>query len=329
MMQITDIAHSVSGVLKIPRFVCDAGNRQIKFGSKDIQVVPSYLKLLNPWDEPVPDPHSCFVNYTGGNTKLVGRWVVGALAQELGGTATFKTEKAELLPRLALAAIKQTLGRGRAIIQNLRLCLPDDLNSEKVEVIRKVLVGTHQLDDLVVQIQSITVEPEGAGAYRWLRHTAQYRYDRINGTLDFGGGNTTAQLFSKSGMLLRDTRLTLPGTYKLAEAIAADPSLLGTEGKGNSPKTELIMDAIADSSYTYGNTNVSFAQIFPRCRDMWLTGIREEIRTRWASYLSQIGEVLMIGGSAVLAEPLVEQTKGRFKIAQDPVFCTAKGMLLS
>lgn len=320
---------NLSGVLKVPRFVCDAGNRQIKFGIGEIQLVQSYLRLLNLWDEPVPDAHSIVVDYVGSNPKLVGRWVVGSLAQELGGTATFKTEKSELMPRLVLAAIKHTLKRGKALIENLRLCLPDDLNQSKVEAIKKALVGIHQIDNLVVEIKTVTIEPEGAGAYKWLRQNRQYRYDRINGTLDFGGGNTTAQLFSKSGMLLRDTRLTLPGTYKLAEAIAADPSLLGVEGKGNSPKTELIMDAIAENTFTYGNTGVSFAQIFPRYRDMWLQGIRQEIRTRWGNYLSQIGEVLMIGGSAVLAEALVEQTKGRFKIAQDPVFCSARGMMLS
>lgn len=77
---------NLSGVLKIPRFVCDAGNRQIKFGMGEIQLVQSYLRLLNLWDEPVPDAHSIVVDYVGSNPKLVGRWVVGLLAQELGGT---------------------------------------------------------------------------------------------------------------------------------------------------------------------------------------------------------------------------------------------------
>lgn len=326
-MQLADKIHNLSG-LKISRFVCDTGNRQLKFGTDQIYLLISYLKPLNMWDEPVLDGSSVVVDYVGSNPKLVGRWAVGSLAAELGGTATFKTEKVDLLPRLVLAAIKHVLKKGKVIIEQLVLCLPDDLNKAKVEVIQKTLLGIHQMDNLVVEIQKITIEPEGAGAYRWLKKNWSYRYDRINGTLDFGGGNTTGQLFAKSGMLLRDTRITLPGTYKLAQAIAADPSLLGVEGKGNSPKTELVMDAIADNTFTYGNTGISFAGIFPRYRDQWLQGIRQEIKTKWETYFSQIGEVVIIGGSAPLAQPLVEATKGRFKIAQDPVFCNARGMLL-
>ena len=44
--------------------------------------------------------------------------------------------------------------------------------------------------------------------------------------------------------------------------------------------------------------------------------------------ISVLAEVLIVGGSATLAEPLVELTKGRFKIAKDPQFANLRGMLL-
>ena len=34
--------------------------------------------------------------------------------------------------------------------------------------------------------------------------------------------------------------------------------------------------------------------------------------------MSEIGEVLIIGGSAALAQPLEEATKGRFKVVKHP-----------
>ncbi|NJK28179.1 MAG: hypothetical protein HC925_06340 [Coleofasciculaceae cyanobacterium SM2_3_26] len=60
----------------------------------------------------------------------------------------------------------------------------------------------------------------------------------------------------------------------------------------------------------------------------WLAEIRNKLRIGWAHWLPELGEVAIVGGSAPLAEDLVEQTQGRFKIPEDPQLCSVKGMLL-
>lgn len=323
----------------ISRIGCDAGNRQVKFGQspETIKVVPSVVKELHPFDEPTPEPASVVVRYIAGDNKsLIGcRWVVGSLAAELNGTPIFKAEKADFMAQLALAAIEPKFVGEEPLtiaVNELRLCLPDDRDADKVDAIRTALRGFHQIErdgiEMNVAIRSIKVEPEGASAYKWCRQQGIFKYANPNGILDFGGGNSTAQLFSAKGMLLRESRLTLPGAFQLAQSIASDPCLIGVESKGFSPRAEMILDAIATGSYLYGSTGRSFAGVFPKYRDAWLNSIRNELKTRWASWLPQIGEVAMVGGSAPLAAPLVESSKGRFKLVERPEISTVRGMLL-
>lgn len=334
-----DTQTQVSHTQVVSRIACDAGNRQVKFGQStdSIRLVPSVIKELHPFDEPVLEPASITVRYVAGENKaLVGqRWVVGSLAAELNGLPVFKTEKSDVMAQLALAAIEPKSTDSKPLtlaINELRLCLPDDRDSSKVDSIRSSLRGFHQIErdgvEMAVKIRSVIIEPEGASAFKWCKAQGLFKYVRPNGILDFGGGNSTAQLFSVSGMLLRESRLTLPGTFALAQSIASDPCLIGVESKGLSPKSELILDGIANGSYTYGSTGYSFAGIFEPYRNNWINSIRNELRTRWSEWLPQLGEVVMIGGSAVLAAPLVEATKGRFKVAPDAAIATTRGMLL-
>ncbi len=86
------------------------------------------------------------------------------------------------------------------------------------------------------------------------------------------------------------------------------------------------MDAIADRSYKVGVSGANFAHLFEKCRDTWLEEIRATLRTAWSQYFAEVGEVLVIGGSAPLAQPIEESTKGRFKVAQNPQTISIRGM---
>jgi len=72
---------------------------------------------------------------------------------------------------------------------------------------------------------------------------------------------------------------------------------------------------------------VSFADKFPQYVLQWLEEIRNKLKIGWVKWLPELGEVVMVGGSAALAKPLVEQTAGRFKVATQPQFCSVMGML--
>lgn len=330
---------TVEKTIQLRRYAIDAGNRQVKYGrSSYVSVMASVVKELHPLDNPVFSEGTAIVHYLqGDNLSLKNkRWAVGELAAEQQGDATFKSEKALMQPYLVFAAIAPGVEISdepiTISISELRLCLPDAHNQGKVSAIRSAIKGFHQIERngqiLNVRIGNVTVEPECAPAYRWCKSQGLFLYDQKNAILDLGGGNGSAQPFATNGSWTWEERVSLPGVFRLAEALASDPLLLDIEEKGCSPKPELIMDGIANQTYLYGTTGRSFADIFPHHRDRWLNRIRSDIKTKWHGILSQLGEVIIVGGSAPLAQPFCESSGGRFKIAPEPEKATARGMLL-
>ena len=174
-------------------------------------------------------------------------------------------------------------------------------------------------------MRGVEVQPETLGAFKWVLSQKLFRYARINGILDLGGKTGIGQLYTKNGTLIRDSRVIVGGTYHLAQLVAQHPKLIRQD---MSPELSLIMDAIADDSLTYGTTGISFADRFPSYVSQWLDDIRNKVKLSWAKWLPELGEVIIVGGSATLAKSLEEQTAGRFKmVKQQPQFCNVLGML--
>ncbi|MEM7067139.1 MAG: hypothetical protein AAF572_28745 [Cyanobacteria bacterium P01_B01_bin.77] len=142
--------------------------------------------------------------------------------------------------------------------------------------------------------------------------------------LDLGGGTALGRIFTRTGSPIRSAEVKIPGTYDLAKRIAA-----ALQAKAEySPDTSLIMDAIATGSYRIGQ-RLYFEGIYQQCRRQWIDEIRGALREAWAAHMEELGEVLVIGGSAELARDFVESTNGRFKIPQtpDPQHISLYGML--
>jgi hypothetical protein len=164
------------------------------------------------------------------------------------------------------------------------------------------------------------------------KSTAAYRYgcdnglfqwdDAVNGIIDFGGGTSSGRLYSAEGVNLRDASITLPGTNKLAQAIQA--RLL--KETGISTDLSKVMDAIENGTFQIGRNGPSFITVFDSCRDAWIDDIRTSATAAWQPYLSDLGEVLLVGGSASLAESMQHRTKGRFKVVDRPQDITVLGM---
>ncbi len=313
----------------------DVGNRVLKYctNANVMKTLPSWHKDLEARElsEAKADDKSAVMTYVqGNNIELIGQsWAVGVVAQDLGGTPTFESEKAFLAPKLFLAMIDSGLGGNELQINRLVCALPNDLQTEKVEALRKGLSGTHKVvrngNALTVEIRAIEVQPETLGAFNWSLANKLFSYARVNGILDLGGKTGIGQLYTKNGTLIRESRVIVEGTYKLAQMVAAHPQLMGQDF---TPNLSLIMDAIDDGSLMYGTTGISFAEDFPRYVNEWLSGIRNKLKIVWSKWLPELGEVVMVGGSAHLATGLVEQTEGRFKIAEQPQLCGVMGMLL-
>jgi hypothetical protein len=68
--------------------------------------------------------------------------------------------------------------------------------------------------------------------------------------------------------------------------------------------------------------------LFEKCRSGWIEEIRAKLRVTWGHKFAEIGEVLIIGGSAPLAAPIEEATKGRFRVAPNPQEISIRGMVV-
>jgi len=312
----------------------DIGNRVMKAytPAAGIKALPSWYKDLEEWDHPMPDKDSVIIEYLqGDNDQLKGHaWAVGVVAQDLGGHPTFESEKAFLADKLVLGMLgSHDLNTHHLVVDRLVCALPNELQVDKVEAIQKGLIGSHQFnydnDPLKIEIRNVEVQPETLGAFKWALSQKLFKYARVNGILDLGGKTGIGQLYTKNGSLIRESRVIVGGTYQLAQLVSRHAELIRQD---TSPDLSLIMDAIADGSLVYGTTGISFADKFPTYVNQWLTEIRNKLKISWDRWLPELGEIVIVGGSAILAQPFAEQSEGRFKIAEGSQFCAVQGMLL-
>ncbi|MBD2123961.1 ParM/StbA family protein [Trichocoleus sp. FACHB-262] len=301
--------------LKRPVVVFDGGNRTLQWidPANKPRTIPAFIKQIDPtWEEATPDEHSVVIS--SGNEHFC----LGAVARDMKGTPVFQDNKCELAKKLVLAAIEPNLGSTAVTIGRLVIALPNSRNKADVSELKKI-EGTHQFTRNGQRITAVVheVKPidETQAAYKYAMKREIFRSRRnSNGVLDLGGGTGIARLYSAGGSLIREADAVLPGTYDLARRIAARiNSQLST-----SPDLSQIMDGIERGDFELGTSGFCFQEAFNKAREDWLADIRAELRTRWNQWTSEIGEVLIIGGSACLAEPLEETTKGRFKIARHP-----------
>jgi hypothetical protein len=327
-----------SPILKMQKLAVDAGNRSIcAFDTYDrLLNLPSFHIDLEPYDQPQPDPNSVIIEYQnqGSAAKKGKRWAVGKVAQEMGGKATFYEEKAYLAGKLVLAAIQPHEGKRQIVIEKLILCLPNHLQQDKVDAIKAALEGIHQYQrngiDLTVHVRSIEIQPETLGAYRLAKILNLFNcLDRPNAVLDLGGKTGIGQIYTANGSYPNDGRVIVAGTYDLAKICLKHPNFVNQDTTAD---LALIMDGIADGSYKYGQTGIYFGDRFEQYREEWIQGIRNQLNTKWERYRAQLGEVLVIGGSAELATTLFEVSKGRFKLPPtecDPQTFSVRGMLIN
>ncbi|MBD1903746.1 ParM/StbA family protein [Trichocoleus sp. DQ-A3] len=296
------------------RLPLDGGNRFIKYLDplNRVRILPSVVKELESWEDAEPDDKSVVIAVDGH------RYVIGQLAAELGGKSVFEEDKCELAWLLALAAIEPNLGQNQVLIEVMAVALPDSRNKQAIAAIKRVegvKDFTRNGVNIVATVRQVEPCDETRPAYKFARSKGLFRApNKVNGILDLGGGTGIGRLYAPNGTMIRTADTLLPGTYQLAQKIAGAllPQL------GYSPELRLIMDAIADNSYLYGTTEINFEPIFQKCREQWIGEVRSKLKVAWTQQLSDLGEVLIIGGSATLAQPLVEATKGRFKIASHP-----------
>lgn len=291
----------------------DGGNRFIKYlnaWNRPV-ILPSFIKELKDWEEGEAGDRTVLIEFDNR------RYLIGETAQLLNGTPVFTGDKCELAEILGLAALEPNPGSNSILVERMAIALPDRRVTQSVQALKR-LEGTREFtrngQHIVATVRSVEPVDECLPAYRFAIAKGLFiDPKRINGILDLGGGTGIGRLFA-GGNIARDADCILPGTFDLANKIAnaITPKI------GYSPDLSLIMDGIAEGSYQLGTTGFDFENIFTSCKDEWIAEIRSRLKVAWVKYLPTLAEVLVIGGSAWLAEDLQTATKGRFKIAQHP-----------
>ncbi|WP_196517093.1 ParM/StbA family protein [Nostoc sp. WHI] len=291
------------------RIVFDGGNRFIKWLDADnkLRCIPSCVKELSEyqWKRLKYDSHSVFIEVDGR------RFVIGKLAQELGGEPTFQKDKCELAEILVLVAIKPSPGFNHIRVEKLCIALPNSLNDDDVASVQRI--ANYPLREFIRNGQEITytvlhVEPidETYPAFLYAQKQGFYQFPEAkNAVWDIGGGTSIARLYTQNGTLIHDAEVILPGTKQLAQQIATE--LKEAHNLAYSPELPEIMDAIERRDYLYGIDCLDFWEIYDRSASHWVEAARSGIRSKWASYMSQLGHVLVVGGSAELAQASTEK----------------------
>ncbi len=325
-----NVTNAPMPAIKRPIAALDAGNRTTQWISPNntIKTIPSCIKMLEDWEEAQPDQHSVLIEVLNNSGDITERFIVGAEAQRQKGVSAFTGNKCEMAKRLVYAALEPLAGNQMIVFDYLKIAVPDARNTENVELL-KGLADTYFFrrngETIHAAVRQVECVDETRPAYKFAVAKGLYKsFKHVNGVLDLGGGTGIGRLYSPSGNLMRQADVIVPGTFQLAKKI--DAALMPSTNQ--SQDLAQIMDAIADASYQVGVSGAKFAHLFEKCRDSWLEEIRAMLRTAWGQYFDQVGEVLIIGGSAPLAKPIEEATKGRFRVADNSQEISIRGMVL-
>ncbi len=304
-----------------PCVVFDGGNRFIKWidPSNQVKIIPSCIKEVSEyqWKRLRPDPETVLLEVDGK------RYAVGKLAQDLGGEPTFQKDKCELAEILALVAIEPNLGSNNVHISKLAIALPNSLNEDDVAAVKRLenypLTKEFKRDGQHICYTIANVEPldETLPAFFYAKNQGFFTFPDVkNAIWDIGGGTSIARIYLPNGTLIHDAEVILPGTKALAQQVAVE--IKEVFNLDFSPLLADIMDAIQQGNCIYGTDHLDFSGIYQSACEKWVEAARAEIRSKWTQHLPQLGEVLVVGGSANLAAPICEASGDRFRIAPNP-----------
>ncbi len=299
----------------------DNGNRFIKWVNpqNEVKMVPSCIKEVSEtqWKRIKPDPQTVLIEVEGK------RYIIGKQAQELDGEPVYQYNKCELAEITTLVAIEPNPGLDYVHVAKLAIALPSDTNESDVEALRK-LENHPNVREFKRNGQHICytigrVEPlnETEPAFIYAQEQGMFAFpDNPNAIWDIGGGTSIARIYLPSKTMVQDAEIILPGTKELAQKVATE--VQATFGLSYSPALPDIMDAIARGDCLYGTAKLDFSAIYQDECEKWVESARAEIRSKWTKYLPNLGEVVIVGGSANLAAPICQASGDRFWIAPEP-----------
>ena len=307
MTPITEVTRLLSTQKAVrTEILVNPGNRYIEYVSVNGQMVrlPNVIRDFDASWEDVPSPST--------DTAIIERdgriYAIGQAAKTMHGKAAFDKGKLSMMFDSIFAALEPAYGQSILRVENLKIAVPDT-RSEEAKAESQKLQGTFEYtrngQALITTIARVTLIEEATAAYNYGTKNGLYQWsDAINGVIDFGGGTSSGRLYSPDGLMLGEASITLPGTNQLAQSIQA--RLL--KETAVSADLSAVMDGIESGSYRIGRNGATFVSHFASARDLWLDDIRSKASAQWSQYLNDLGEVLLVGGSASLAVDLEERS---------------------
>ena len=311
----------------IKTLVCDLGNRGLKILDRknNPKFFPSYYLKLEDYDD-LPRANSTSVIVEDGND----RYVLGSLAKSMKGLPVYQGNKCTLAHLLVAAAIEPFENSDLPIyIEEIRLVLPDSRKTENFADLKALAGVTKNIVrngvPITFSIGKVEIIDETLPTYWFAKKNQLLNHPYATcGVLDLGGGTVLGRLITPDGQIIRKADVSVPGTYDLAREINAFllPKI------GSTTELGLIMDAIGDGSFTIGATGISFKKEFIAANQKWISGIRSQLKETWEPFKNEIGDVLIVGGSAPLAQALEVSSSGRFRILPNSQYVQLKGMAI-
>lgn len=236
------------------------------------------------------------------------RWVFGGLAQDLGGAPLFELGKKQMTPILLKALIEST---GHVAVDHLKLLVPDVRDEAWTEVVQAV--------QETAPVTRVSLINEGEPPYRWAVQNGLLSWPQAqNGVIDIGGGELSLVMITRYGVINWALSAKLPGTGYLASKIAEKLSIRCVY----TPKSGEILRAIEDQSFTYKDDgkDIDFRDVYLNCRDAWIEVVRQQLKTRWASQGTKIGQIIAVGGGVHMLAPLFEANAKRREQGQPDLY---------
>lgn len=230
------------------------------------------------------------------------------------------------LARLHLYACVEPMGSLSEFPLDLYVSTPDP--ARHAAAIQEQLEGEHEFVrngiEFRVNVESVTVEREGVGAYRYAQTQGLIPDSGYTIVIDIGGGTWLTRLLDADGEVIDENIMDRGGTYELAAAISFDRRL--SDGLGSTPDPCVVMDGFR-VGHSYADTEISWADWLDEYLDSWFKGIFQTVKAQYTPYLPRVTRFLVTGGGSHLIGDRLQGHK-LFAVLGDPQFANVRGLYL-
>jgi hypothetical protein len=300
----------------------DTGNYDLKFwnGSDDPKAIRS-VKFRLPRGR-----HALKANNLNPVIELNGdRYHFGFRAYDYRKQVhTTETEKAHEILLNVLACIKPIASEFKLHIHTSH---PRPELFEK-EILQQLL-GNHAYgyngNQALAHIESVSVEPEGLGAWRYAKSIGLVPEQGLTIVIDIGGGTWLSRLIDEEGEILDSSVSERGGAYSLAADISFDSRL--SNAINDQPDPGVIMNGFANSTHYYAeDAAASWRDWLDEYLEPWFKGIFAKVKTQYKPFLPRVRRFLVTGGSSHLIAHKI-QSIPLFAMTSEPRFDNVRGLL--